>query len=83
MKDIQVTQVIVSNQLTRGNGSTDPIRRVLQIFDFEGNLIAENDPETFTMMDLVHFGNYVAQTTINNITPAYVRSWLDNANKGN
>lgn len=56
-KDVQVCEVIISNQLLRGNGNTEPYRRVRQVFTKDGELIAENDSETFCATDLVHFAN--------------------------
>lgn len=44
LKDVTVQQVIVTTNMRRGNGSTDPIRKVLQVWSMDGDLIAENDP---------------------------------------
>lgn len=43
-KEVEVKEVIISYILRRGDGVNDPIRRILQVFDKDGALIAENDP---------------------------------------
>lgn len=44
-KDVCVTKCIISQQKTIGTGVPgDPYRRILQVFDLKGNLIAERDP---------------------------------------
>jgi hypothetical protein len=76
-KDVQVCEVIVSNQLLRGNGKNDPYRRVLQVFDKEGNFIAEKDSETFTNTDLVHFAKHCLAHGVRTPDLIEVKSWLD------
>lgn len=45
MKSPRVQQVIISEQELRGQGTQEnPMRRVLQVFTLNGELIAENDP---------------------------------------
>jgi len=44
MKDIEVKEVIISNLTLRGNGKDDPYRRITQVFEKDGTLIAEYDP---------------------------------------
>lgn len=40
----RVQQVIVSRQERRGAGTpADPVRRITQVFDFDGTLIAQRD----------------------------------------
>lgn len=48
----RVIQVIETTE-TRGKGKTesDPIRGVRQLFTFDGNLLAENDPHDFGMLE--------------------------------
>lgn len=42
---VRVVQLIETNIERRGTGSQeDPIRRIRQLWDFEGNLVAEHDP---------------------------------------
>lgn len=41
---ICVKEVIVSNRKLAGNGQDDPYRRVIEVFEKDGTLIAENDP---------------------------------------
>jgi len=43
-KEVQVIKVIRTTLERRGNGKDDPIRRIEQYWDMEGNLIIENDP---------------------------------------
>lgn len=80
---ITCKEVIISDLTTRGKGIThSPIRRIIQVFEKDGTLIAENDPspETFCTMDLVHFGRYLAEQTKNNsirIDENTVHKWLD------
>lgn len=66
-KEVQVAEVIISNQLLRGDGKAEPYRRVLQVFTKDGKLIAENDSLTFTAMDLINFANYHLGTNSCNI----------------
>jgi hypothetical protein len=44
MRTIICKEVIVSTLTTRGDGKSDPIREVTQVFEKDGELIAENDP---------------------------------------
>ena len=47
MPDIEVRQVIISHLQTKGVGRVgDPYRKPIQVYDFDGSLIAENDPYT-------------------------------------
>jgi len=78
-KDVQVCEVIISTLLLRGNGKTDPYRRVTQVFTKSGDLIAEKDSETFTAMDLVHFTNFYNEDSACKIE--HVRNWIDNLGK--
>lgn len=77
---IEVKEVIVTDILTRGDGKKSPIRPVIQVFEKDGTLIAENDPhdETFSLFDLIHFARwaeskgYKAET----LNPEHVTDWL-------
>lgn len=58
MDTVQVKQVIVCTKQSRGNGSIhSPIRKVTEVCDFDGQLIAEEDPfgghTTETMLDFL------------------------------
>jgi hypothetical protein len=74
-KDVQCCEVIISKQLTRGNGTTEPFRRITQVLTKSGELIAENDSDTFVKMDLVHFARYVSK--LESITIQDVNKWID------
>jgi hypothetical protein len=44
-KEVRVCEVIITNNLVRGKGvEGDPMRKVLQVWSMDGELIAENDP---------------------------------------
>lgn len=43
-KPVRVQEVIITNNLRRGDGKETPIRAVLQVWSLDGDLIAENDP---------------------------------------
>ncbi|TRZ79799.1 carboxypeptidase [bacterium] len=46
MKDVEVMTVIRTNLLRRGKGKEDdPVRRIIQYWDMDGNLLTEVDPE--------------------------------------
>lgn len=40
---IKCQEVIITDLEVRGDGKGNPYRRILQVYDKEGNLIAEND----------------------------------------
>lgn len=45
MSDVEIKNVVITNLTIRGEGVTgDPMRRVLEVWDTQGNKIAENDP---------------------------------------
>ncbi len=46
MDKVEVKQVIITSLLRRGKGvECDPVRIIKQIWDMEGNLICEIDPQ--------------------------------------
>lgn len=45
-------EAIWSDMHTAGDGNPIPIRRVIQIFDMEGSVVAENDPLSFSIEQL-------------------------------
>lgn len=69
MDTVKVINVIFCDKLRRGKGvESDPVRCVTEIFDFGGNLIAENDPEKiYTQKDLAGFALFVANSDWKNI----------------
>lgn len=58
-KDIEVKEVIICNLLTRGDGKSpySPYRKVLQVFEKDGTLIAECDTleRNFTVEQMCAF----------------------------
>ena len=42
-KDVRVQQVIITTNARRGDGVKEPIRRILQVWSMDGDLIAERD----------------------------------------
>jgi hypothetical protein len=62
MNDVVCKEVIITNLLCRGKGiKSSPIRRVVQVFEKDGTLIAENDPspETFSAIDMIRFARWI------------------------
>lgn len=46
-RDPQVSVIsVVQVVFLRGNGDTVPVRRVTQYWDFDGRMLAEDDPES-------------------------------------
>lgn len=87
MKNVYCQEVIISNLLMRGKGVIgDPVRLILQVYDKEGNLIAENDPDPslFTKELMIEFVKWCVQQTdiaISKNTPITyeqsLQSWLE------
>jgi hypothetical protein len=44
MKEVQLVTLVQTSLTTRGDGESTPIRRVMQWWTQEGELVAENDP---------------------------------------
>ena len=63
MDEIKVMQVIYSTKQRRGEGvELDPIRCITEIYDFNGNLIAENDcAKIYTLKEMVSFALFVSK----------------------
>lgn len=91
MKEIMDTvvckEVIVSTLTRRGNGTPhSPIRVVTQVFEKDGTLIAENDPnlfdDSFALFDLIHFARWCVENKIDMeyLSLSDVRKWLDEIN---
>lgn len=55
MNTIKVQQVIVCTKERRGDGKYFPIRSLIEVFDFDGKLIAEYDPNSFTIEEIYNF----------------------------
>lgn len=78
--EISVREVIVSHISTRGLGTKrSPCRKVLQVFEKDGTLIAEKDDwdgDKFTQGDLVNFAIWCL--SYDNSRPVYsdVEKWL-------
>jgi hypothetical protein len=53
---VQCKEVIICNILSRGAGIfPSPTRNIIQVFDKDGKLIAENDPFSLNVDDLLIF----------------------------
>lgn len=87
MKGIEVKEVIVCNRTTKGTGDKhSPIRRVTQVFEKDGTMIAEHDPlpETFVAFDLLAFTRWMISNypeVKQNININHVHAWLDTFDK--
>lgn len=72
MKEIECKEVIVSDLLRRGDGKDTPIRKIKQVFEKDGTLIAESDPysdqisSTEKHMELLHrvLNNHLGKTIV-------------------
>lgn len=85
-KEVYCEEVIIAKNSTRGKGDQlSPIRRIVQVFDKGGELIAEYDPspETYTVFDLVYFANYCLNNDVHTPTPKIVNDWLESIKKNN
>ncbi|SDE19473.1 hypothetical protein SAMN04487996_1043 [Dyadobacter soli] len=82
--EVKVQEVIVSRLTRRGDGDNqaDPVRTVFQIFDLEGNLLAERDEySSFSKEQLLHFAKFVKEMELNDVERAFA-SWVDSINGG-
>jgi hypothetical protein len=63
MDKVKVMRVIFCDKERRGTGvALDPVRRVDQIYDFKGNLLAESDPcIIYSLKDMTGFALFVAK----------------------
>lgn len=62
MKTVECKELIISTLERRGSGKHvyDPIRKITQVFEKDGSLIAEQDPDQmFTKLDMVMFGKHI------------------------
>jgi hypothetical protein len=81
-------EVIITYMETRGNGTElSPIRRITQVFEKDGTLIAEKDPidETFTLLDIIHFATWCMKQKIapESIKPKDVENWIQSIKVNN
>ena len=60
MDTVKVEQVIISTKGRRGSGESilSPVRAITEVFDFDGNLIAEHDQNMITLETLLDFVRY-------------------------
>jgi len=79
MPEIECKEVIITSLERRGKGiETDPVRRVTQVYEKTGELIAENDPfkERFSFEDMRQFATYcLAHASPERITIETVIKW--------
>ena len=64
MENVICKEVVITTLETRGLGiKFSPIRRITQVYEKDGTLIAEKDPqpETFSLSDLINFHNWFDQ----------------------
>jgi len=64
MDQTKVISVIYCTKKRAGTGvKLDPIRQVTEIFSFDGQLIADHDPDMiFTKKDMANFALFVAKS---------------------
>lgn len=79
--EICVKEVIVSLIGRRGIGTfLSPVRRITQVFEKDGTLIAEKDPcrdDYFVAFDLINFVNYCLKNQINLPQIKDVEKWAE------
>lgn len=79
MDRVRCAELIVSTLTRRGKGiAHSPIRVITEVFDKEGNKIAEHDPspEHFQAMDMVVFARFIRNVE-GEIMSKHVDEWLD------
>jgi len=79
MDTVICKEVVITTLTRRGKGTEySPIRVITQVFEKNGDLIAENDPydEYYTDMDLVHFARWcVDNENTLSISPSDITKW--------
>ena len=78
MKDIQCKELIISSLLTRGEGvDYSPIRRITQVYDKDGNLIAERDPLPDNNQEIFAFCEWVRKKgyDISKVDMHLIQNW--------
>ncbi len=85
--EICVKEVIVSLIERRGTGTFfSPVRRITQVFEKDGTLIAEKDPcpdRQFVAFDLIGFFNYCSNTNIKLPSIKDVEKWIESTSPTN
>jgi hypothetical protein len=82
MDTVVCKELIVTTLARRGKGvKHSPVRVITQVYDKDGELIAESDPfdETFSDIDLIHFSRWCMNTgiAIDDIDINSVYKWID------
>lgn len=82
MDTVLCKELIVSTIARRGKGvKHDPVRIITQVFEKDGNLIAEHDPTpgTFVAWDLIRFAQWAKKDgwDFERLNPDTVDKWLD------
>lgn len=72
---VKCEEFVISDLLIKGDGKETPVRRIIQIYKKDGELLAENDPiGNFNIEQLIMFENAVK----NGVT---LKEWMkDNFN---
>lgn len=55
---VKVEQLIICTKERRGDGKNIPVRIITEVFDFDGNLIAEKDSFSFSIESIIDFIQY-------------------------
>lgn len=56
---VKLIQAIYCTKEKRGTGTeSDPVRSIVEIFDVDGNLLAEDDSMSFRVTDAINFAKY-------------------------
>ncbi len=80
MKDIECKEVIISNLTNRGNGTIlNPCRKVLQIYNKNGELLAENDSNNcfFSLLQVISFAKWCKENSIEPINKEAIEKWME------
>ena len=82
MDEVKLMQVIYCTKKRSGNGiENDPIRRVTEIFDTDGNLLADKDPfKVYSRIDMIEFAKFIVKDHSKGITsiPELLDRWVIN-----
>lgn len=82
MKEVYCQEVIISTLARRGSGTKhSPVRAIVQVFEKDGTLISETDPDPdlFKRLDMICFARFLKEQGIDpyNAEPRDVEAWLD------
>lgn len=78
--NIYCEEVIISTLTSRGKGvEADPVRRITEVYDKAGNLIAEKDPiGGYSKYDIISFCQWCAiKNPDSQINERALTDWLD------